>query len=162
MVGVTTILDVHLPATSMGGLCPHTAHSLVMGGITFLLGTSLPSSMGVVHFPLALVSFPVHLHQLPQATVFQVRCCALLWCMRNFDHPPVWMPPDLPSALDTDHLLPLRSLLLHLVLLPHHLTSQRSLSLTISGMPRPTLTHWELSSSTFMSWNSLPAVRTAS
>jgi hypothetical protein len=52
-------------STSMGGLCPHRPRSPVMGGITFLLGTSLPSSTGVVHFPLALVSFPVHLHRLP-------------------------------------------------------------------------------------------------
>jgi hypothetical protein len=78
MVGVTTILGAHLPTTSMGGLRPHTAHSPVMEGITFLLGTYLPLSTGVVHFPLALVSFPMRLHWLPQATVFWARCCALL------------------------------------------------------------------------------------
>jgi hypothetical protein len=107
MLGVTTILDAHLPVTSMGGLRPHIPCSPVMGGITFLLGTSLLLSMVVVHFPLALVSFPMHLHRLPRATVFQACCCALLWCMRNFDHSPVWMPPDLSLALGTDHLLPL-------------------------------------------------------
>jgi hypothetical protein len=140
MVGITTILDVHLPTTSMGSLHLHTACSPVRGSITFLLGTSLPSSMGVVHFPLALVSFPVHLYQLPQATVFWACPCALLSHMRNFNHPLVWMPPDLSLALGTDHLSSLQSLLLHLVLLPRHLTQQRSLSLDLSWMPRSTLT----------------------
>jgi hypothetical protein len=70
MAGATTILVEYLPTTSMGGLCLPTAHSPVMGGITFLLGTSPPLSTGVVHFPLALVSFPVRLHWLPRAAFF--------------------------------------------------------------------------------------------
>jgi hypothetical protein len=102
MVGVTTI-----PLLPWGASV-HT--QLVLwswGAFTFLLGTSLPSSMGVVHFPLALVSFPVRLHRLPQATVFQDCHCTLLWRMKSFNHPLVWMPPDLFSALGTDHVLPL-------------------------------------------------------
>jgi hypothetical protein len=78
MAGATTILDKHLPATSMGGLCPQTACSPVMGGTTFLLGTCTPLFTGVVLFPITLVHFHVHLNRLPQAMVFLACCCAIL------------------------------------------------------------------------------------
>jgi hypothetical protein len=54
-----------------------------MGGITFLLGTSPSLSTGVIRFSLALVSFPVCLHWLPQAMVFWAFCSTLLWCTKN-------------------------------------------------------------------------------
>jgi hypothetical protein len=143
MAGATTILVEHLPATSMRGLGLPTAHSPVMGGISFLPGTSPPSSTGVVYFLLALVTFPVHLHWLPQAMVFWARCCTCLWRTQNTAPLPVWMPPGLSSALGTDHLLPLQLCLLYPALLPHHLPRHRSLSLTPSRMQRPTSTYWE-------------------
>jgi hypothetical protein len=121
MVGATTILGKHLLATSMGGLRLHTSCSPVMGGITFLLGTTPPLFTGVVLFPLALVSFPMSLHWLLLAEFFWARNCALLWCIKNTDHPPVWIAQDLSSALGRDHLLPLQSLLLHPDLLHRHL-----------------------------------------
>jgi hypothetical protein len=65
MAGATTILFKHLPATSMGGLCLLIACSPVMGSFIFLPGTSPPMSTGMVCFPLALVSFHMHLHWLP-------------------------------------------------------------------------------------------------